>query len=103
MQELIRDLCRFATGVVADDNAPLFARIARELPLEMFRFKSGETYNGWQVPQNWRVKRTKLALEARRILSGGSLLETVHRGTFVGRVVVRAGIQLDREFLRLSQ
>jgi aminopeptidase-like protein len=70
MQELIRDLCRFATGVVADDNAPLFARIARELPLEMFRFKSGETYNGWQVPQNWRVKRAKLARDGREVFDG---------------------------------
>jgi hypothetical protein len=42
MQELIRDLCSFATGVVADDNAPLFARVAKELPLELFRFKSGD-------------------------------------------------------------
>ena len=29
MQRLIRDLCEFATGVVADDNARLFARMYR--------------------------------------------------------------------------
>ena len=72
MQQLIADLCKFATGVVADDNAPLFARIARELPLELFRFKSGETFNGWQVPQNWRVKRARLSREGREVFDGKS-------------------------------
>jgi aminopeptidase-like protein len=60
MLSLIRDLCAFRTAVVADANAGLFARIGRELPTELFRFGSGDTHNGWVVPQNWRVKRAKL-------------------------------------------
>ena len=70
MQKLIRDLCSFATGVVADDNERLFHRIGEELPLDMFRFKSGEGFNGWQVPQNWRVKRAKLFQDGREIFDG---------------------------------
>jgi aminopeptidase-like protein len=70
MQQLIQDLCSFASGVVADDNEPLFARMAKELPLELFRFKSGETFNGWQVPQNWRVKRAKLLRDGREVFDG---------------------------------
>jgi aminopeptidase-like protein len=58
--ELTRDLCAFRTAVVADDNEKLLARIGRELPLELFRFRSDDNYNGWVVPNNWRVRRAKL-------------------------------------------
>jgi aminopeptidase-like protein len=60
MLSLIRDLCAFHTAVVADDNAALFARIGQEIPLTLFRIPSGQCHNGWQVPDNWRVKRAKL-------------------------------------------
>lgn len=72
MLELVRDLCSFATGVVADENEPLFARMAKELPLEMFRFKSGEKFNGWEVPQNWRVKRARLTRDGHDVFDGRS-------------------------------
>jgi len=61
--ELIRDLCSFRTGVVADGNLALFDRIGHELPLQRFAFASGDTYNGWRVPDKWRVKRAKLFRE----------------------------------------
>jgi aminopeptidase-like protein len=70
MHELIKDLCTFATGVVADDNAALFARIARELPLDLFRFRSGDNHNGWLVPDNWRVRRAKLFRDGREVFDG---------------------------------
>lgn len=72
MQELIRDLCSFATGVVADDNERLFARIARELPLKLFRFRSGDAFNGWEVPNNWRVERAKLFRDGVEVFDGTS-------------------------------
>ncbi|RJQ83012.1 MAG: DUF4910 domain-containing protein [Desulfobacteraceae bacterium] len=72
MQQLVHDLCSFAANVVADDNAGLFARIHRELPLEIFHFSSGETYNGWQVPQNWRVRRAKVYKEGVEVFDGES-------------------------------
>lgn len=72
MIELARDLCAFATGVVADDNAPLFERIARELPLTLHRFKSGDSYNGWAVPHNWRVKRAEIRRNGKVVFDGRS-------------------------------
>src|SRR5262245_14198492 len=72
MQALIREPCKFATGVVAEDNEALFAVISRELPLQIFRFKSGSTYNGWEVPQNWRVRRAKLFRDGRDVFDGKS-------------------------------
>jgi aminopeptidase-like protein len=69
---LTRDLCAFATGVVADDNEALFARIAGELPLEILRYKSGEGFNGWLVPQNWRVKKAEIRRDGELVFDGKS-------------------------------
>lgn len=68
--ELTRDLCKFATGVVADDNARLFERIARELPIEVLRFPSGDTFNGWLVPDNWRVRKALLRRDGKVVFDG---------------------------------
>ena len=70
MLPLIHDLCAIKTAVVADNNEALFALIARELPLELFRFRSGERFNGWEVPANWRVKRAKLFKEGVEVFDG---------------------------------
>jgi aminopeptidase-like protein len=70
VHDLITDLCRYRTGVVADDNAGLFERIGRELPLELHRTPSGETFNGWVVPQNWRVRRAELCRDGKRVFDG---------------------------------
>lgn len=70
--DLARDLCAFATGVVADDNAPLFDRIGRELPLDIRRYKSGDTYNGWVVPDNWRVHKAEIRKNGRLVFDGRS-------------------------------
>ena len=67
MLDLIRDLCSFRTGVVADGNTALLNRISREVPLQVFKFASGEAYNGWQIPDNWQVKRAKLFRDGREI------------------------------------
>ncbi len=67
MQDLIRDLCSFRTGVVSDENAALFNRIEREIPLQLFKFASGHAYNGWRIPDNWRVKRAKLFRDGKEI------------------------------------
>jgi aminopeptidase-like protein len=70
MLALIEKLCSFAAGVADDDNEGLFARINQELPLEIFRFPSGQTFNGWQVPDNWRVQRAKLFKKNIEIFDG---------------------------------
>ncbi len=67
---LTRDLCAFATGVVADDNEKLFARIAEELPLTLFRYPSGESFNGWLVPQNWRVATASIRRDGKLLFDG---------------------------------
>lgn len=70
MLPLIRDLCAFQTAVVADDNEALFSRIGQELPLELFRFRSGDSFNGWEVPANWRVRRAKLFRDGVEVFDG---------------------------------
>ncbi len=70
MITLTKQLCSFHTGVVADDNAAMFARIASELPLDIFRFASGDEHNGWIVPDNWRVIRAKLFKNGMEVFDG---------------------------------
>lgn len=67
---LTRDLCAFATGVVAPDNDPLFARIADELPIRLLRYPSGSTHNGWLVPELWSVRRASLSKDGREFFDG---------------------------------
>src|SRR5690349_4658070 len=67
---LTRDLCRFATGVVAEENSALFDRIAHELPLRIHRYKSGETFNGWVVPDLWKVQTANISQGGRPIFDG---------------------------------
>jgi hypothetical protein len=47
--ELIKNLCSFATGVVADDNAALFSRIVRDRLLGLFRLRAGDSCEDWLV------------------------------------------------------
>jgi len=88
MQQLIRDLCAFATGVVADDNERLFARIAKELPLKLHRWKSGDSFNGWEVPQNWHVRKAELRRNGKLVFDGRSHTLGVGRYSkpFTGRL-----------------
>lgn len=88
MRGLIRDLCGFQTGVVADQNQALFDRIEQELPLELFRFPSGVTHNGWIVPNNWRVRRANVVKDGKLVFDGtaNALGVAVHSRSFVGEL-----------------
>ena len=65
--ELTRRLCEVQTAVVADGNSELFRRIEEEIPLRFFSFESGSTFNGWKVPDNWRVKKAKIFCDGEEI------------------------------------
>ncbi len=88
MVNLARDLCVFATGVVADENAALFDRIGQELPFTMFRYGSGDTYNGWVVPDNWRVIKAEIRRDGKLLFDGRSHTLGVARyaKSFTGRL-----------------
>lgn len=70
MVDLTRDLCRYATGVVADENEQLFERLRKELPFKIHRFGSGDTFNGWVTPQNWRVRQALIKRDGRIVFDG---------------------------------
>jgi aminopeptidase-like protein len=67
---LVRELCSFRTAVVADENEDLFERIEKEIPIELTRIPSGQTHNGWVVPDNWRVLRAKLFRDEVEVFDG---------------------------------
>lgn len=87
-EPLITELCAFATGVVADDNARLFERLCQELPFELRRWRSGDRFNGWEVPQNWRVKKAELRRDGKVVFDGRSHTLGVARyaKSFAGRL-----------------
>jgi aminopeptidase-like protein len=68
--DLTRDLCAFRTGVVADGNEGLFTRIAEEIPLIAHRFPSADSFNGWAVPDNWRVKKAFIRCQGKVVFDG---------------------------------
>jgi aminopeptidase-like protein len=70
MKNLTRDLCAFATGVVADENEVFFQRLQKELPLRVHRYPSGSEFNGWVVPQKWRVEKATISKEGRVVFNG---------------------------------
>lgn len=70
--ELTRDLCRFRTGVVAEENEAFFGRITAELPVELHRYPSGSTFNGWLVPDLWRVERATISRDGKTVFDCGA-------------------------------
>ncbi len=68
--ELTDELCAFPVGVVADANAALFERIAREVPLRVHRHPSGDTHLGWEVPPLARVRRARVLRDGEVVLDG---------------------------------
>ncbi|MFV1852256.1 MAG: DUF4910 domain-containing protein [Thalassospira sp.] len=64
---LTRRLCQVKTAVVADGNQELFSLIEKELPLERFFFRSGDSFNGWMVPDNWKVIRARIFCEGEEV------------------------------------
>jgi aminopeptidase-like protein len=86
--DLTRELCRYASGIVADDNTPLFARLAEELPFNMLRYRSGEEYNAWRVPDNWRVKKALLYRNGEVVFNGRAhtLGVALYSRSFTGRL-----------------
>jgi aminopeptidase-like protein len=86
--EFTRDLCRFGVGVVADDNDLLFRRMSAELPLKLFRYRSGEEHNAWTVPNNWRVKKALLYRNGELVFDGRSntLGVALYSRSFAGRL-----------------
>jgi hypothetical protein len=66
---LTRELCAFGTGVGADDNQRLFARLTKELPFQILLVRL--EHNGWKIPENWRVERALIRRNGQVVFDGG--------------------------------
>jgi aminopeptidase-like protein len=67
---LTRELCSFVTGIVADGNDGLIARLQGELAFEVRRYPSGEQHNGWVVPRNWHVDCATISRDGKVVFDG---------------------------------
>lgn len=85
---LTRELCAIPTSVVDPSNVILFDRVAREVPLRIFKYPSGSQHNGWVVPQAWSVKTATIKRDGNTIYDGaqGRLGVAQNSRSFQGRV-----------------
>ena len=67
---LVRDLFPFTIGVVSSDNEPFFERLGQELPFNIRRYPSGASFNGWEVPNLWRVERATISKDGEVLFDG---------------------------------
>ena len=88
MKKLISDLCSYKTAIVSDQNIPLFERISQELPIELISIPSGQTFNGWIVPDNWTAKTARLFKDGVEVFDGlsNSLGVAYYSNSFSGEL-----------------
>ena len=67
---LVRELFPYAIRVVGDDNVPFFEKVGRLLPLRLHRYPSSSTFNGWVIPENWRVHKALVKKDGRVLFDG---------------------------------
>ena len=67
---LTKELCEIKSGIVCEENEALFRRINQEIPLEIFRYNSGEEHNGWIIPDKWKVEEAKVFFDGDLIYDG---------------------------------
>ena len=67
---LIRELYPYAIRVVSEDNEAFFQRISKELPIKLYRYPSGSTFNGWVVPELWKVVKATISRNGRTVFDG---------------------------------
>ena len=88
VMSLVGELCRLPSGIVNEGNEALFERIAQEVPLSMYRWQSGDSHNGWIVPDLWSVKRAEIRRGSDLIFDGtrSPLGVAAYSTSFTGRV-----------------
>ena len=67
---LTKELCEIKSGIVCEENEALFRRISQEIPLDIFRYNSGEEHNGWIIPDKWKVEEAKVFFDGDLIYDG---------------------------------
>lgn len=70
MRQLIKDLCEPRTAIVSDGNEDLFHRISQEIDIDIISVESGNIYNGWEVPLNWKVLKALIYKDGKLIFDG---------------------------------
>ncbi len=85
---LTEDLCAYRSGVVAAENAALFARIGEELPLTLRTFASGDEHLGWRVPPRCDVLEAVVERDGEVVLDGAEHPLVVAQGcrSFEGEI-----------------
>jgi aminopeptidase-like protein len=57
-------------GVVTPGNVDLFNAIRELVPAKIHRFESGSDFNGWIIPECWRVRKAQIRHKGKVIFDG---------------------------------
>ena len=71
------------------DGADLQNKIlCQELPFKIFKYRSGQEYNGWIVPQKWEVLKAEIRKGGKLIYDGKKhpLGVIGYSGSFKGKI-----------------
>ncbi len=61
MRELISYLHLLNRTIVSSDNYKAYDKISEYIPLKLHKYKSGEDYSTWIIPEKWDVKEAYLS------------------------------------------
>lgn len=98
IRALTSDLCAIPARIAGAACTALFERLARELPLQIHAFDSGSEFNGWVVPDDWRVERATIHRDGELVFDGSThpLAVASYSNSFSGELALEA---LDRHLV----
>lgn len=70
IRQIAELLYHYDCGVCTPGNEDLFQAIGRLLPLDIRRYPSGSNFNGWVIPDSWRVKKAEIRLGEKLLFDG---------------------------------
>jgi len=70
MLDLIKKIYPYALAPVAPDTDKIADILCQELDFTVHEYPSGETYNGWTIPQSWEINHARLYYEGVLLFDG---------------------------------
>jgi aminopeptidase-like protein len=67
MMEIIRDLTPLNRNIISDECDRAVDYLCSVLPFRVIRYRSGEDYNGWIIPDSWDLVDARILKEGRLV------------------------------------
>ena len=70
MIELLKKLSSLKLAPLSEDTDLATSILKKELPFKIHEFTSGSEYNGWIIPQKWKVVKAVIYKNNKKIYDG---------------------------------